>query len=48
MGDSMIQGNWVMFLTIFIVVALAGFLAMWFKDRILNNISRDNSQGGNE
>jgi uncharacterized membrane protein YdjX (TVP38/TMEM64 family) len=44
MGDSMIQGNWVMFLTIFIVIALAGFLAMGFKDGILKKISKDNSQ----
>ncbi|AEF80820.1 TVP38/TMEM64 family protein [Leadbettera azotonutricia] len=46
MGDSMIQGNWVMFLVIFIIIALAGFFAMWFKDKIVKKISRDNSPRG--
>lgn len=34
MGDSMIQGNWVLSVTIFVVIALVGFLGMWFRNRI--------------
>jgi hydroxymethylpyrimidine/phosphomethylpyrimidine kinase len=34
MGDSMIQGNWVMFLSIFLVTALAGLLGIRFRERI--------------
>jgi uncharacterized membrane protein YdjX (TVP38/TMEM64 family) len=45
MGDSMIQGNWVMFLVIFIAVALVGFLAIGFRDTILKKISKEDSQG---
>jgi uncharacterized membrane protein YdjX (TVP38/TMEM64 family) len=34
MGDSMIQGNWVLSVSIFAVIAVAGFLGMWFRDKL--------------
>jgi uncharacterized membrane protein YdjX (TVP38/TMEM64 family) len=36
MGDSVIRGNWVLSLLIFIAIALAGFSGLWFKDKILS------------
>jgi len=35
MGDSMIQGNWILSVSIFLGIALAGFLGMWFRDKIM-------------
>jgi hypothetical protein len=40
MGDSMIQGNWVMFLTIFFVTTLAGLGSIQFRDKIVNGLAR--------
>ena len=34
MGDSMIQGNWLLSLSIFLLIALTGFSGLWFKDKI--------------
>ena len=34
MGDSMIQGNWVLSLCIFLFIAIMGFCGMWFRDKI--------------
>ncbi|MDR0313191.1 MAG: VTT domain-containing protein [Treponema sp.] len=34
MGDSMIQGNWVLSVSIFAGIAVIGFLGMWFRDKI--------------
>jgi uncharacterized membrane protein YdjX (TVP38/TMEM64 family) len=41
MGDSVIQGNWVMFLVIFLIVALAGLGGIQFKDKIVHRFSRE-------
>ncbi|MDR2617369.1 MAG: VTT domain-containing protein [Treponema sp.] len=39
MGDSMIQGNWVMFLSFFLATALAGMAGLKFRRKILSAIS---------
>ncbi|MDR1566181.1 MAG: bifunctional hydroxymethylpyrimidine kinase/phosphomethylpyrimidine kinase [Treponema sp.] len=44
MGDSMIQGNWVMFLSFFLVTALAGTAGLRFRRRILGAISTKKSK----
>jgi uncharacterized membrane protein YdjX (TVP38/TMEM64 family) len=41
MGDSVIQGNWVMFLAIFLAAALAGLGGIQFKDKIVHRFSRE-------
>jgi uncharacterized membrane protein YdjX (TVP38/TMEM64 family) len=41
MGDSMIQGNWVMFLIVFLVIGLAGLGGIQFRDKIMNRFSRE-------
>jgi uncharacterized membrane protein YdjX (TVP38/TMEM64 family) len=38
MGDSMVRGNWVMFLLIFLITALTGFLGMQFRARIIRRV----------
>lgn len=40
MGDSMIQGNWIMFLVIFGVTALVGLLGFWFKNRVIEALKK--------
>jgi uncharacterized membrane protein YdjX (TVP38/TMEM64 family) len=39
MGDSMIQGNWVMFFAIFFVTALAGLGGIQFRDKIVKRLA---------
>jgi len=34
MGDSMVQGNWVLSLSLFIFIAIMGFSGLWFRDKI--------------
>jgi len=34
MGDSMIQGKWILSICLFAGIAVIGFLGMWFKDKI--------------
>jgi len=34
MGDSMIQGKWILSISLFAGIALIGFLGMWFKDKV--------------
>jgi uncharacterized membrane protein YdjX (TVP38/TMEM64 family) len=41
MGDSMIQGNWVMVLVIFLVIGLAGLAGIQFRDKIVRAFSRE-------
>jgi uncharacterized membrane protein YdjX (TVP38/TMEM64 family) len=41
MGDSMIQGNWVMVLVIFLVIGLAGLGGIQFRDKIVKKVSRE-------
>jgi uncharacterized membrane protein YdjX (TVP38/TMEM64 family) len=41
MGDSMVRGNWLMFLLIFLITALTGFLGMQFRDRIIRRVKKD-------
>jgi uncharacterized membrane protein YdjX (TVP38/TMEM64 family) len=41
MGDSMIQGNWVMVLVIFLVIGLAGLGGIQFRDKIVKRFSRE-------
>jgi uncharacterized membrane protein YdjX (TVP38/TMEM64 family) len=38
MGDSMIQGNWILSLSIVLVIAITGLFGLWFKDRIANKL----------
>ncbi|QQO08303.1 TVP38/TMEM64 family protein [Breznakiella homolactica] len=40
MGDSVLQGNWLMFLLIFLFCGLLGLASMVFKDRILDFFRR--------
>ena len=39
MGDSMIQGNWILSLSIFLLIALLGLIGLWFRDRITNKLA---------
>ena len=41
MGDSMIQGEWVMALIIFLVIGLAGLGGIQFRDKIVTMFSRE-------
>jgi uncharacterized membrane protein YdjX (TVP38/TMEM64 family) len=41
MGASMIQGNWVMVLVIFLVIGLAGLGGIQFRDKIVKRFSRE-------
>ncbi|MCL2211310.1 MAG: VTT domain-containing protein [Treponema sp.] len=34
-GDSMIQENWILSISLFAGIAVAGFLGMWLKDKII-------------
>jgi uncharacterized membrane protein YdjX (TVP38/TMEM64 family) len=34
MGDSIIQGKWILSISLFAGIALVGFLGMWLKDKI--------------
>ena len=40
MGDSMIQGNWIVFLMLFFFTALIGMLGILFKDKIVKKFSK--------
>ena len=40
MGDSMIKGNWILTIVMFLATALTGFLGMWFKDKISEKLNR--------
>jgi uncharacterized membrane protein YdjX (TVP38/TMEM64 family) len=46
MGDSMIRGNWVMVLIIFLIIALAGLGGIQFRDKIISGFSRKIRRGG--
>lgn len=41
MGDSMIRGNWVLFLLIFLLTALTGFLGIRFRKKIMKTLARE-------
>jgi uncharacterized membrane protein YdjX (TVP38/TMEM64 family) len=41
MGDSMIQGNWVMVLVIFLIIGFAGLGGIQFRDKIVKRFSRE-------
>ena len=38
MGGSLTEGKWILTISIFLGVATAGFLGMWFRDRITKKI----------
>ena len=38
-GDSMIQGNWILSVSLFLAIAVIGFLGMYFRDRIKNKFA---------
>ena len=40
MGDAAMQGNWILFIVIFAVTAIAGILGIQFKDRIVKKLSK--------
>jgi uncharacterized membrane protein YdjX (TVP38/TMEM64 family) len=44
MGDSMIQGNWVMFLIIFLIIALIGLGGIQFRDKIVGRFSHEEKE----
>jgi uncharacterized membrane protein YdjX (TVP38/TMEM64 family) len=44
MGDSMIRGNWVMFLIIFSVTALIGLGGIQFRDKIVSRFSHEENE----
>ena len=35
-GDSMMEGNWILSLSLFLGIAVIGLLGMWFRDRIIS------------
>ena len=39
MGDAVMRGNWIIFLVIFVLTALAGILGIQFRDRIVKRFS---------
>ena len=41
MGDSMIQGNWILSISLFAGIAVIGFLGMWFRDKVMKKIASD-------
>jgi uncharacterized membrane protein YdjX (TVP38/TMEM64 family) len=38
MGDSMIQGNWLMTLLLFLIIAAAGLLGIWLRGKLLKKL----------
>jgi uncharacterized membrane protein YdjX (TVP38/TMEM64 family) len=48
MGDSMIQGDWVMVLVLFLVIGLAGAGGIQFRDKIVRMFSREEKHDDKE
>jgi len=37
-GDSLMEGNWILSISLFIIIAATGLLGMWLKDKIINKV----------
>jgi len=35
-GDSMMEGNWILSISLFFIIAVLGLLGMWFRERIIS------------
>jgi len=37
-GDSMMEGNWILSISLFFIIAATGLLGMWLKDKIISKV----------